>query len=148
MVKSFQVKKILSIIVIQIFTTNAVVGIEIIRVPRSLEDDRHNLQMVIDSLSTDVLHVSLSHIRAEDILAGDKQAVCNLLEIFQGLMEFILDQLQAEPGTTLTERVNPEENELKNYRDEDATQGEDVLTENEMATRETDSHSPVQLPDR
>lgn len=44
--------------------------------------------------------MSLSHIRAEDIITGDRTAICNLLEIFQGLMEYLLQRMDSEAEDT------------------------------------------------
>jgi len=55
------------------------------------EDRQHNIQCVIDSLSMDVLHTSLSHISAADIMKRKRSSLINLLDIFHGLLEYILD---------------------------------------------------------
>lgn len=60
----------------------------------------HNCQLVIDALSMDVLHTSLSHITGEDLAAGDKIAVSNMLEIFSGLMEYILNKIESDISST------------------------------------------------
>ncbi|XP_042560287.1 centrosomal protein of 95 kDa-like [Clupea harengus] len=64
-----------------------------IAVPRSQEDDIHNVQSVIDSLALDYLHISLSHITGENVARGDQESVRNLLEIFDGLLEYLTEQL-------------------------------------------------------
>ncbi|KAG9468091.1 hypothetical protein GDO78_013765 [Eleutherodactylus coqui] len=60
---------------------------------RTLEDDAHNVQSVIDSLALDYLQVSLSHITGENIVQGDLESVKNLLEIFDGLLEYLTEQI-------------------------------------------------------
>ncbi|NWR44749.1 CEP95 protein, partial [Regulus satrapa] len=62
---------------------------DFIATPRSQEDDAHNVQAVIDSLALDYLQVSLSHITGENIVKGDKESIKNLLEIFDGLLEYL-----------------------------------------------------------
>ncbi|XP_076148955.1 centrosomal protein of 95 kDa-like isoform X1 [Alosa pseudoharengus] len=67
-----------------------------IAVPRSQEDDIHNVQSVIDSLALDYLHISLSHITGENVVRGDGESVRNLLEIFDGLLEYLTEQLSED----------------------------------------------------
>ncbi|XP_051568003.1 centrosomal protein of 95 kDa-like isoform X2 [Myxocyprinus asiaticus] len=57
------------------------------------EDDIHNVQSVVDSLALDYLHISLSHITGENIVRGDKDSIRNLLEIFDGLLDYLTEQL-------------------------------------------------------
>ncbi|XP_061471527.1 centrosomal protein of 95 kDa isoform X2 [Rhineura floridana] len=57
------------------------------------EDDAHNVQAVIDSLALDYLQVSLSHITGENIVKGDKESIGNLLEIFDGLLEYLTEEI-------------------------------------------------------
>ncbi|XP_033039834.1 centrosomal protein of 95 kDa isoform X3 [Trachypithecus francoisi] len=64
---------------------------DLIAIPRSQEDDAHNVQAVIDSLALDYLQVSLSHITGENIVKGDKESIKNLLEIFDGLLEYLTE---------------------------------------------------------
>ncbi|XP_046871481.1 centrosomal protein of 95 kDa-like isoform X2 [Hypomesus transpacificus] len=67
-----------------------------IAAPGSQEDDIHNIQSVIDSLALDYLQISLSHITGENIVRGDKESVKNLLEIFDGLLEYLTEQISEE----------------------------------------------------
>ncbi|KAM8945726.1 centrosomal protein of 95 kDa [Pelodytes ibericus] len=60
---------------------------------QSQEDDAHNVQSVIDSLALDYLQVSLSHITGENIVTGDIDSIQNLLEIFDGLLEYLTEQI-------------------------------------------------------
>ncbi|XP_073901551.1 centrosomal protein of 95 kDa isoform X2 [Castor canadensis] len=64
---------------------------DLIAIPRSQEDHAHNVQAVIDSLALDYLQVSLSHITGENIVKGDKECIKNLLEIFDGLLEYLTE---------------------------------------------------------
>ncbi|XP_012309299.1 centrosomal protein of 95 kDa isoform X3 [Aotus nancymaae] len=66
---------------------------DLIAIPRSQEDDAHNVQAVIDSLALDYLQVSLSHITGENIVKGDKESIKNLLEIFDGLLEYLTEHV-------------------------------------------------------
>ncbi|RUS75235.1 hypothetical protein EGW08_017000 [Elysia chlorotica] len=68
----------------------------IIRQPVSKEDEVHNCQIVIDVLSTDVVKDSLSHIKGVDIVAGDKTAILNLLDIFSYLLEYVAKRIEKE----------------------------------------------------
>ncbi|XP_038835198.1 centrosomal protein of 95 kDa-like isoform X2 [Salvelinus namaycush] len=67
-----------------------------IAAPGSQEDDVHNIQSVIDSLALDYLQISLSHITGENIVRGDKESIKNLLEIFDGLLEYLTEQISEE----------------------------------------------------
>eukprot|EP00063_Salmo_salar_P057817 XP_014032652.1 PREDICTED: centrosomal protein of 95 kDa-like isoform X2 [Salmo salar] len=67
-----------------------------ITAPGSQEDDVHNIQSVIDSLALDYLQISLSHISGENIVRGDKESIKNLLEIFDGLLEYLTEQISEE----------------------------------------------------
>ncbi|KAJ8302079.1 hypothetical protein KUTeg_021066 [Tegillarca granosa] len=71
----------------------------IIRNPVSKEDEIHNCQCVINVLASDVLHTSLSHISGADVIKGDREAVLNLLEIFSGLLEYILNKIDTDVST-------------------------------------------------
>ncbi|XP_041077444.1 centrosomal protein of 95 kDa-like isoform X2 [Polyodon spathula] len=74
----------------------AILGEEVpdyIAVPRSQEDDSHNVQSVIDSLALDYLQISLSHITGENIVRGNKESIKNLLDIFEGLLEYLTEQI-------------------------------------------------------
>ncbi|XP_045381791.1 centrosomal protein of 95 kDa [Lemur catta] len=66
---------------------------DLIAISRSQEDDAHNIQAVIDSLALDYLQVSLSHITGENIVKGDKESIKNLLEIFDGLLEYLTEHI-------------------------------------------------------
>ncbi|KAM6471691.1 centrosomal protein of 95 kDa [Liasis olivaceus] len=66
---------------------------DFIAVPTCQEDNVHNVQAVIDSLALDYLQISLSHITGENIVKGDKESVRNLLEIFDGLLEYLTEEI-------------------------------------------------------
>uniref|UniRef100_A0A667ZWE6 Centrosomal protein 95 n=1 Tax=Myripristis murdjan TaxID=586833 RepID=A0A667ZWE6_9TELE len=67
-----------------------------IAAPCCQEDDVHNVQSVIDSLALDYLQISLSHITGENIVRGDKESIKNLLEIFDGLLEYLNEEISEE----------------------------------------------------
>ncbi|KAL7989622.1 hypothetical protein Chor_012288, partial [Crotalus horridus] len=66
---------------------------DFIAVPTCQEDNIHNVQAVIDSLALDYLQISLSHITGENIVKGDKESLRNLLEIFDGLLEYLTEEV-------------------------------------------------------
>uniref|UniRef100_A0A8B9VZ31 Centrosomal protein 95 n=1 Tax=Anas zonorhyncha TaxID=75864 RepID=A0A8B9VZ31_9AVES len=66
---------------------------DFIATPRTQEDDAHNVQAVIDSLALDYLQVSLSHITGENIVKGERESIKNLLEIFDGLLEYLTEEM-------------------------------------------------------
>ncbi|XP_013922490.1 PREDICTED: centrosomal protein of 95 kDa, partial [Thamnophis sirtalis] len=65
---------------------------DFIAVPTCQEDNIHNVQAVIDSLALDYLQISLSHITGENIVKGDTESIRNLLEIFDGLLEYLTEE--------------------------------------------------------
>ncbi|XP_059196531.1 centrosomal protein of 95 kDa-like [Centropristis striata] len=76
--------------------------------PCSQEDDIHNVQSVIDSLSLDYLQISLSHITGENVVRGDQESIKNLLEIFDGLLEYLKEEISEEShnGEELNDSLN------------------------------------------
>ncbi|XP_064423571.1 centrosomal protein of 95 kDa [Latimeria chalumnae] len=77
--------------------------------PKSQENDAHNVQAVIDSLALDYLQVSLSHITGENIVKGDKESIQNLLEIFDGLLEYLTEQIsEASSHNGCVRQMEPE----------------------------------------
>lgn len=91
-----------------------------IAVPSSQEDDVHNVQSVIDSLSLDYLQISLSHITGENVVRGDGDSVKNLLEIFDGLLEYLKEEIReeahggGEPGHSLSQELTAQTEEAQN----------------------------------
>ncbi|XP_024252335.2 centrosomal protein of 95 kDa isoform X6 [Oncorhynchus tshawytscha] len=79
-----------------------------IAAPGSQEDDVHNVQSVIDSLALDYLQISLSHITGENIVRGDKESIKNLLEIFDGLLEYLTEQISEEESQNGVEASSQE----------------------------------------
>ncbi|KAK5899328.1 hypothetical protein CesoFtcFv8_008819 [Champsocephalus esox] len=79
-----------------------------IAAPCSQEDEAHNVQSVIDSLSLDYLQISLSHITGENVVRGDKDSTENLLEIFDGLLEYLKEEISEESqnGEELNDSLN------------------------------------------
>lgn len=71
------------------------------------EEKIHNIQVVIDQLATEVLGVDLSHIEAQCIVEGSEVHIHNLLEIFDGLMDLVMEDLDDGEG-------DEEENEVVN----------------------------------
>ncbi|XP_037545686.1 centrosomal protein of 95 kDa [Nematolebias whitei] len=100
-----------------------------IAAPRSQEDDVHNVQSVIDSLSLDYLQISLSHITGENVVRGDKESIKNLLEIFDGLLEY------------LNEEIN-EDSQNSDELSDPLNQDEPVKTTDVVATKQTEANLP------
>ena len=72
------------------------VDTDVIRHPKTREDEVHNCQAVIDTLSMDVLNTSLSHITGQDIVRGDPTAIMNLIEVFSSLLEYIVERISSD----------------------------------------------------
>nr|XP_034959875.1 centrosomal protein of 95 kDa isoform X1 [Zootoca vivipara] len=84
---------------------------DVIAAPRCPEDDAHNVQAVIDSLALDYLQISLSHITGENIVKGNKESIRNLLEIFDGLLEYLTEETSetaSQNGEDLNQRAEDE----------------------------------------
>ena len=59
------------------------------------EDEIHNIQSVIDSLSLDILHEDLSHLTGEAICSNDPVSIEYLLDILRCIHEWISSRLQS-----------------------------------------------------
>uniref|UniRef100_A0A8C6HXD1 Centrosomal protein 95 n=1 Tax=Mus spicilegus TaxID=10103 RepID=A0A8C6HXD1_MUSSI len=80
---------------------------DLIVLPRNQEDEAHNVQAVIDSLALDYLQVSLSHITGENIVKGDNESIRNLLEIFDGLLDYLTEHIsESSPNKSETEQYS------------------------------------------
>jgi len=77
-----------------------VLAVDLVRPRKTEEDDIHNMQCVIDSLALDVLHTSLAHITGEDVVKGRRMSMVNLLDIFSGLLEYILDGIEKDESNS------------------------------------------------
>ncbi|KAG1660162.1 Centrosomal protein [Nymphon striatum] len=94
----------------------------IISSPKTSEENAHNVQAIIDSLSLDIINISLSHITGEDVVNGNIHACHNLLEAFEGCIEFLLkpnydlNQATAEIYGDLTSNRSDYNNEYKPHR--------------------------------
>ena len=64
--------------------------------PKEKEEKIHNIQVVIDQLATEVLGVDLSHIEAQCIVEGSEVHIHNLLEIFDGLLDLVMEDLDGD----------------------------------------------------
>lgn len=71
----------------------------VIQKPISKEDEIQNIQLVIDILSRDILHTSLAHITGREVVDGNRESIWNLLEIFGGLLEYILNKIDSDAST-------------------------------------------------
>ncbi|XP_069728851.1 centrosomal protein of 95 kDa isoform X3 [Phaenicophaeus curvirostris] len=86
---------------------------DFIATPRSQEDDAHNVQAVIDSLALDYLQVSLSHITGENIVKGERESIRNLLEIFDGLLEYLTEEVSESSSQSRDEANVLSNNEIQ-----------------------------------
>ncbi|XP_031145392.1 centrosomal protein of 95 kDa isoform X2 [Sander lucioperca] len=115
-----------------------------IAAPCSQEDDAHNVQSVIDSLSLDYLQISLSHITGENVVRGDKESIKNLLEIFDGLLEYLKEEISEESqnGEELNDSLN-EDGETKEPTSCNATEHKETKLEGASlsSSRESTVHS-------
>ncbi|NXK95938.1 CEP95 protein, partial [Formicarius rufipectus] len=104
---------------------------DFIATPRSQEDDAHNVQAVIDSLALDYLQVSLSHITGENIVKGEKESIRNLLEIFDGLLEYLTEVSESSSHAGAEANVLPS-NEIPIASQEQLEGSADQLTEHSI----------------
>lgn len=79
---------------------------DLIPEPRSIEDEAHNIQTVIDTLSLDILNISLSHIIGEDIVKQNAISIYNLLEVMEN---YLLYSIQS---TTQSDKIEAERDEF------------------------------------
>jgi len=71
----------------------------IVRAPLTKEDEIQNTQIVINTLASDVLHTSLAHISGVQVVEYDRETIAHLLEIFSGLLEYILNKIDSDAST-------------------------------------------------
>ncbi|XP_021350941.1 centrosomal protein of 95 kDa-like [Mizuhopecten yessoensis] len=71
----------------------------IVRNPLTKEDEIQNCQIVIDTLASDVLHTSLTHISGRQVVEHDRESILHFLEIFSGLLEYILNKIESDAST-------------------------------------------------
>ncbi|XP_039571845.1 centrosomal protein of 95 kDa isoform X1 [Passer montanus] len=118
---------------------------DFIATPRSQEDDAHNVQAVIDSLALDYLQVSLSHITGENIVKGDKESIKNLLEIFDGLLEYLREVSETSSQTGADINVlSPDEIQIASQEQLESTA--DQLTEHTLLSSVERSQSEYFIP--
>ncbi|NXF79149.1 CEP95 protein, partial [Sclerurus mexicanus] len=113
---------------------------DFIATPRSQEDDAHNVQAVIDSLALDYLQVSLSHITGENIVKGERESIRNLLEIFDGLLEYLTEVSESSSHAGAEASVLPS-NEVPIASPEQLEGSADQLTEHSILSSAEGSHS-------
>ena len=71
----------------------------VIRRPVTREDEIYNVQCVVDSLAADVLHCDLSHITGGAVVDGDVVTIQYLLEILDGLVDYVMEQISSETSS-------------------------------------------------
>lgn len=62
----------------------------------SIESQIHNIKCIIDTLSEDLLKVDLSHISAAEVANGDVMSIYNLIEILDGMLDYLLEKGTSE----------------------------------------------------
>ncbi|XP_012990842.3 centrosomal protein of 95 kDa isoform X2 [Esox lucius] len=114
-----------------------------IAAPGTQEDDVHNVQSVIDSLALDYLQISLSHITGENIVQGDKDSIKNLLEIFDGLLEYLTEQISEEGSQNEDKDPNagPVETTGREFSQSEEREKEAVV---DRASQSSSVHSAIQ----
>ncbi|NXM68330.1 CEP95 protein, partial [Serilophus lunatus] len=113
---------------------------DLIATPRSQEDDAHNVQAVIDSLALDYLQVSLSHITGENIVKGERESIRNLLEIFDGLLEYLTEVSESSSHTGAEANVLPN-NEIQTASQEQLEGDAGQLTQHSILSSAEGSQS-------
>ena len=58
---------------------------------KSRDAQMHNVDCIINILAGDYLNTNLSHISSKKFVQGDATTIFNLLEILDGLLDFMLD---------------------------------------------------------
>ena len=59
----------------------------------SVLSQEHNIECLINALADEYLQVDLSHILPVCFVAGEPTTVYNFLEILDGLLDFMLEQI-------------------------------------------------------
>ncbi|CAN0010188.1 unnamed protein product [Lampetra planeri] len=113
-----------------------------IAVPKSKEDDAHNVQSIIDSLALDYLQISLSHITGENVVNGHKDSIRNLLEIFDGLVDYLSEQVDEDSSQHSDDDVLLSKEELAVAHD---VLGEDLGPDREPAFTCSRAHQSANL---
>ncbi|XP_060070544.1 centrosomal protein of 95 kDa-like [Ylistrum balloti] len=108
----------------------------IVRNPLTKEDEIQNCQIVIDTLANDVLHTSLSHISGRRVVEHDRESIFHLLEIFSGLLEYILNKIESDAST--------DNDGEEDFEDPDAVEPDviDEILERELQRGPQDPLSP------
>ncbi|NXS58160.1 CEP95 protein, partial [Brachypteracias leptosomus] len=118
---------------------------DFIATPRSQEDDAHNVQAVIDSLALDYLQVSLSHITGENIVKGERESIRNLLEIFDGLLEYLTEEVSETSQNGDEANVLPS-NEMQTASQEQLESNAGQLTQPSISSSAEGSQSEFFVP--
>ncbi|KAM9639755.1 centrosomal protein of 95 kDa isoform 3-T3 [Morphnus guianensis] len=119
---------------------------DFIATPRSQEDDAHNVQAVIDSLALDYLQVSLSHITGENIVKGERESIRNLLEIFDGLLEYLTEEASESPFQNGDEATVLSNNEIQIASQEQLESNAGQLTQPSIFSSVEGSQSEFFVP--
>ncbi|KAM9769749.1 centrosomal protein of 95 kDa-like isoform 1-T1 [Menidia menidia] len=116
---------------------------DFVATPCSQEDDVHNVQSVIDSLSLDYLQISLSHITGENVVRGDKESIKNLLEIFDGLLEYLNEEIEESQNIEeFSDTLNVDEPAETKKPSVDATQQQESKEEGMSVSSHGESTFP------
>ncbi|KAM9281283.1 centrosomal protein of 95 kDa [Morus bassanus] len=118
---------------------------DFIATPRSQEDDAHNVQSVIDSLALDYLQVSLSHITGENIVKGEGESIRNLLEIFDGLLEYLTEEV-SESSSQNGDEANVNNSEVQIASQEQLESNAGQLRQPSMCSSVEGSQSEFFVP--
>ncbi|XP_056183322.1 centrosomal protein of 95 kDa isoform X4 [Falco biarmicus] len=119
---------------------------DFIAAPRSQEDDAHNVQAVIDSLALDYLQVSLSHITGENIVKGERESIRNLLEIFDGLLEYLTEEVSESSSQNGDEANVLSNNEIQIASQEQPESNTDPLMQPSIFSSVEGSQSEFFVP--
>ncbi|NXL28547.1 CEP95 protein, partial [Glaucidium brasilianum] len=119
---------------------------DFIATPRSQEDDAHNVQAVIDSLALDYLQVSLSHITGENIVKGERESIRNLIEIFDGLLEYLTEEVSESSSQNGDEANVLSNNEIQIASQEQLESNAAQLKQPSIFSSGEGSHSEFFVP--
>jgi len=67
---------------------------------RTIKAQSHNIQCVVDVLANEYLHTNLSHISGDKVVSVDEISIYNLLEILDGMLDFMLEHLNDQDEET------------------------------------------------
>ncbi|XP_076309528.1 centrosomal protein of 95 kDa-like isoform X3 [Tachypleus tridentatus] len=104
--------------------------------PVTMEEEVHNVQAIIDTLSLDILNISLSHIVGEDIVARDVYSLKNFLEVLDSCLLFLKTDAANENKTATECTMKASENAKEDNASQPSETGYEAGDSDSLDTEE------------